>query len=219
MKRIFSFILAVLLSCSAYAGDAFNGEVKPVKILSESGIPASIDASTESIQTIDYAHHEIHSGATYRAQCNDDAVAAGGELVLAFYVPAQAKNPHMIWDYVHEGDMTIELKEDVTLTLSTGTDVLARNSRRDAGDSSILQGVATGTLTSNYLTCDPTYSGGTTVSLKRNYGARNVGSSGERRAEVILKTDAYYAFVVTNNESTTQGAQIRLEWYEHSDKN
>ena len=193
-----------------------------VTLFDEGGIPAEVDNSTHTLQVIDYAHHEIHSGSNYRVQCNNDAIPArgsNGELVVAFYVPDQAKLPHIIWEYVHQGDMTMKLLEGVTLTLGTGTDVLCKNSRRDAGDNSILQGVGTGALVSNYVTCDPTYTGGTVVSLKRDYSAKNLVGGGSRRAEVVLAADTYYAFVLDNNETTTQGGQIRLEWYEHADKN
>jgi len=183
---------------------------------------SGVDSSTETLQTIDYAHHEIHSGSNYRVQAFDDAIPAtgsGGELVIGFFVPNQTKLPHMMWEFVHEGNMTMKLLEGVTLTLETGTDVLCKNSRRDAGDTSVLQGVAGASLTSNYVTKNPTYSGGTVVSLKREYATRNEAGGGARRAEVILKANTYYAFVLDNNETTTQGGQIRLEWYEHSDKN
>jgi len=181
---------------------------------------SGIDASTESIQTISYEHHEIHGGSTYRVQAFDDAIAgSGGTLSISFFVPNQTTLPHIIWEFIHEGDMTMTLLEGTTLTVSTGTDVLCKNSRRDAGDTSILQGVATGSLASNYVTKNATYSGGTVVSLKRNYSTRNTSSEGSRRAEVILAANTYYTFVLTNNETSTQGGQIRLEWYEHADKN
>ena len=38
------------------------------------------------------------------------------------------------------------------------------------------------------------------------------------KAEVILKPNTYYAFVLDNNETSAQWWQIRLEWYEHTDK-
>jgi len=181
-----------------------------------------IDKTTNVQSVIDYAHHEIHGGSTYRVQVFDDAIPAtgsNGELVIGFYIPTGNKHPHMLWDFVHEGDMTMTLLEGVTLTLGTGTDVLCKNSRRDAGDTSFLQGVATGALVSNYVTKNPTYTGGTVVSLKRNYAARNVGAEGTRRNEVILADDTYYAFVLDNNVTSAQGGQIRLEWYEHTDRN
>ena len=197
-----------------------NGSASTI-IKDAGAVPAEVDNSTHTLQAIDYAHHEIHSGSNYRVQAFDDAIAAtgsDGELVIAFYVPDQTKLPHMVWDFVHEGDMTIKLLEGVTVTNSTGTDVLCKNSRRDAGDTSVLQGVEQATNTAHYVTKNPDYSGGTVVSLKRSFSSRNVAASGMRRAEVILKADTYYAFVLDNNETSTQGGQIRLEWYEHADK-
>lgn len=195
-----------------------NSQLKTT-IYDEGGIPASVDDSSESLQTIDYAHHEIHSGSTYRTQCFNDSIGNGGTVVIGFYVPDQTKMPHMTWEFVHSGTMTMRLYEDVTITAGTGTDRLCRNSRRDAGDTSILQGTGTGSLVSNYVTCEPTISGGTVISLKKDYSAKNTAGGGARRNEIILKPDTYYAFELTNEETTAQGGQIRLEWYEHSDKN
>ena len=58
---------------------------------------ARIDSSSHTLQTIDYAHHEIHSGSMFRVQHNIDAIPAtgtgtGGEVVIAFHVPAGTKD-------------------------------------------------------------------------------------------------------------------------------
>ena len=183
---------------------------------------SGVDSSTETLQVIDYAHHEIHSGSMFRVQAFNDAIpatASGGELVIGFFVPDQTKEPHMVWDFVHEGDMTMKVLEGVTLTVSTGTDVAPKNSNRNSATTSVLQGVATGSLVSGYVTSGVTYSGGTVISLKRNFASRNQPGEGTRRNEVILKTNTYYAFVLDNNVTSTQGGQIRLEWYEHAPKN
>jgi len=185
------------------------------------------DASTSTLQTIEYAHHEIHSGSTFRVQHNDDAIPATGstgELVIAFFVPDQSKEPHMIWEFVHQGDMTMKVLEGVTFNASAGTDRAPKNSNRNSSRTSILQGKATGSLVSDYVTvgensADSIYSGGTVISLKRNYSEKNSAGEGSRRSEVILKTNTNYAFVLANNETTSQGGQIRLEWYEHTPHN
>ena len=187
------------------------------------GLP--LDSNSRAVEFIDYAHHEIHGGSTFRAQHNIDAIEAtgdGGELVIAFFVPDQTKEPHMIWEFVHQGSMTMKVLEGVTLTLGNGTDVSCKNSNRNSTNTSVLQGVGTGALASGYVTVgdndDAIYAGGSTISLKRNYVSKNEGSSGARRAEVVLKTNTYYAFTLANNETSTQGGQVRLEWYEHEDK-
>ena len=188
--------------------------------------PLRMDASTHSLQTISYEHHEIHSGSTFRVQHYDDAIPAtgsGGELVIAFHVPDTTEEPHMTWEFVHEGDMTMTLYEGITFDPNSGTDRSPKNSNRNSAHTSILQGYATGSLVSDYVTvgeesADTIYSGGTVISLKRNYATKNTGASGARRQEVVLKTNTSYAFVLDNNEATTQGGQIRLEWYEHTPK-
>lgn len=190
-----------------------------IVIIDGGGIPAEVDNSTHSLQTIDYSHHEIHSGSTYRAQVNNQTIPNNGSVSISFFVPNQTKLPHMTWEFVHSGSMCLRLLEGTTVTASTGTDVLCKNSRRDAGDTSVLQGTSTGALVSHYVTANATYTGGETISLKYDYAAKNAGGGGARRQEIILKPNTYYTFVLDNLETTSQGGQIRLEWYEHADKN
>jgi hypothetical protein len=215
-----SALNAKIITSSADTARTIETVVLPVQFVDSSGRSPKTDSTTKALMIIDYAHHEIHSGSTFRVQAFDDAIAAtaaSGELVIAFFVPNQEKKPHMIWDFVHEGDMTLSLLEGVTLTAGTGTNVTCKNSNRSSSNTSVLQGVATGALLSGNVTANPTYSGGTAISLIRNYGAKNVGSESGRRDEIILNPNTYYAFVLDNNETTTQGGQIRLEWYEHTD--
>jgi len=184
-----------------------------------------MDASTHSLQVIEYEHHEIHAGNMYRVQHNDDAIPAAGssgELVIAFRTADSTKLPHILWDFFHEGNMTMTVYEGVTLAAG-GTDVTPKNSRRDSTNTSLVQGFATGALVSNRVavgenSADSMYSGGSVISLKRNYAARNQDGGGGRRRELVLAPDTTYAFVLANNETSTQGGQIRLEWYEHTDK-
>lgn len=195
------------------------------ELVNANGNPLGVDTSTRALEVIDYAHHEIHSGSTFRVQHNDDAIPAtgsGGELVIAFTVPDQSKQPHMVWDFVHEGNMTMKLLEGVTIA-TNGTAATIKNSNRNSSNTSVLQGWATGEAVSNTVSVgeesvDSIYSGGTVISLKRSYAAKNAPGEGSRRAEVILKTNTAYAFVLDNNETSTQGGQIRLEWYEHAEK-
>lgn len=200
--------------------------LNPVGLFDRTGRPLLVDPCTHSLNVIEYTHHEIHSGSMFRVQHNDDAIPAtgsGGELVIAFFVPDQIIQPHMIWDFVHEGDMTCKLIEGVTFNGSVGTDLAPKNSNRNSSNTSILQGKATGSLVSDFVTvgensADAIYSGGNVVSLKRNYAIKNNAGEGSRRSEIVLKTNTAYAFVLDNNEASTQGGQIRLEWYEHEPK-
>jgi len=180
--------------------------------------PIAADGITNGIRTVDYAHHEIHAGSNYRVQAYDDAIGNGGTLTISFRTPNTTKEAHMLWEFVHEGDMTMSVLEGTTLTNSTGTDVACQNSNRNSTNTSMLLGVGQATDTAGYVTKNATYANGSIISLKRNYATRNEGTSGARRAEVIMKTNTNYTFVLTNNETSVQGGQIRLEWYEHTPK-
>ena len=183
---------------------------------------SGIDQITNVLMSIDYQHHEIHAGSTFRVQHND-TIGNGGELVIAFFVPDQAKQPHIVWEFVHEGSMTMTVYEGVTFNASAGTDRAPKNSNRNSSNTSVVQGKATGSLVSDYVTVgddgDSIYSGGSVISLKKDYATRNTAGGGERKNEIVLKTNTNYAFVLSNNETSAQGGQIRLEWYEHTPKN
>lgn len=180
----------------------------------ESGV-SGIDRITNVLETIDYSHHEIHAGSNYRVQANASATS----ITIAFKTPSGDKLAHFLFEWNAESTGYIDLLEGTTITASTGTDRICRNSRRDAGDTSMLLGYATGAWVANYVTIDPTITGGTVVSNKQVYtDAKQGGSSGERRAEIILAADTEYALKWTSTDGA-KGIQLRCEWYEHTDKN
>ena len=173
-----------------------------------------IDASTNSLQVVDYAHHEIHAGSTFRVQANDTAAS----LTIAFKVPAGTKYPHFICEWSAASTGYIQLLEGVTITASTGTDTLIKNSNRNSASTSILQGYSTGAWVANYVTVGPTITGGTVISDKRFYADDKTGGmTGARRAEIVLADDTEYALEFTSTDGS-QGIQLRCEWYEHTDK-
>jgi len=178
-----------------------------------------IDSSTNTLQIIDYAHHEIHSGSFFRVQNHNDAVAVGGNINICFTIPEGTKLPHMLWTYVTGAAGTMTAYRGVTLTLGTGTDVSCKNSRLDSTKTSVLQGVGTGALADGYVSQDATWTGGSVFSLKKSYVGRAVGSQVSRTSEIVLAAGESYAFVLQNDNNQPAGLQIRLEWYEHTDKN
>jgi len=130
------------------------------------------------------------------------------------FVFAQADNQREVW-LSNTGNVTV-VSGDVSCSA-------VKQSNRNSSNTSVFQGFATGSGVSNTVTVgeesvDSIYSGGTAISIKRDYSARNIAGGQSRRNEIILKTDEYYAFTLSNNETSTQGGQIRLEWYEHTPK-
>jgi len=177
---------------------------------------ARLDLITHTLQVIDYEHHEIHSGSFFRVQHNNASI---DELIIAFKVGDQSKNPHFVFEWVSESFGSLQLLEGSTWTAGTGTDRPPKNSRRDSTKESVLQGNATGVFLDNNVVVDPTgLTGGTVISDKRVYSDnKQGGGSGERRNEIILATNQTYALVWTSGDGN-KGIQIRCSWYEHTDK-
>lgn len=179
------------------------------------------DGITNAVRHIDYEHHEIHSGSHYRVQANNPSVGAGATVIIAFRVkPAQTKEPHFVFEWVNEGPATVQLHEGPTWTTNTGTRHSVKCSNRNCANNSIMQGDGTGAggFVDGEVVVDPTgLAGGTVISDKREYAAaRAGGSGGERRNEIVLVAGTQYALVITNNDTSARGLQIRTSWYEHS---
>ena len=177
------------------------------------------DLTTHTLQTIAYAHHEIHSGSMFRVQAYNDAIGDDATLAIVFRVANQTKHPHFLFQWETEDVGNISLLEDVTVTVGSGTDVSVKNSRRDSNRISIMKGCASGSWVSGYITKDATISGGNIVSHIRVYSNNRAGGGeGGRDYEIILNVNTDYALVFTNTAGSAKGAQLRCEWYEHTDR-
>ena len=72
-----------------------------------------IDASTNSLQTVDYAHHEVHSGSHYYIEGNT-TLGVGGTFYVKLVTPDTAKWGHFEWRINSSGILTTTLEEDAT---------------------------------------------------------------------------------------------------------
>lgn len=179
-------------------------------IHTENGLP---------VKSLDYAHHEIHQGKNFRVQAFNDAVGAGGTLNLTWKTAPGYAYPHLIFEWVTESKGVVDLIEGPTVTLSSGTDIQPKNSRRDKQDVNLsgMYGCATAAWLADRVTKDATISGGTVISKKKIFtNDRAGGSSGVRRAEIILAPDTTYCLRFTNEDTGAKGCQLRMEWYQHT---
>ena len=174
------------------------------------------DGITNALRTIDYGHHEIHSGRTYRVQ---GYTASATNLIVAFKVGDQARQPHMVFEWVAEAKGSLSVYEGRTWTTNTGTRRSVKQSNRNSANTSILEGDGNGAggFVANEVVIDPTgQAAGTLISMKAWFAAKNAGGdSGSRRAEIVLKPNTTYSFEMAPT-GVASGMQVRLEWYEHT---
>jgi hypothetical protein len=177
------------------------------------------DASTWSIQTVDYAHHEIHSGSSYAVH-TAATLASAATLVVAFKTADSAAWPHMIVAARSSGESNLKLYEGGTWTTSSGSALTCHNRNRNSSNTSGILGDSTGTFTAGVMVKDPTgvNVGAATLFCEQHLGSgRIVGGEARGVSEWILKANTNYVFVFTS-EANSNDCQIHLDWYEHTDK-
>lgn len=163
-----------------------------------------IDRSTGALQTIDYAHHEVHVGSSYFA-FKDTSVNSGDSLVLLIRTPNTTKWAHFGFEVIANGEIEFTLIEGVTVS-DTGTAMTEFNANRNSLNAA--------TVAINYT---PTVSGGTRVYHARLGSGRNAGEIHGTGEEIILAQNAAYKLRAIAR-ATPVFFTVYMSWYEHTDK-
>lgn len=171
---------------------------------------SGIDASTESLEIIDYAHHEIHSGNHYKAGFMDVAMSSNDTVELLFVTPNTAQWAH--WTLVGQstGAVKIEVFEG-TIASVNGTVVTSFNRNRNSSNTSSSIVYHTPTVTNDGTKMVTKYLG--SEGFKEDTGGEGRGDS-----EFLLKQNTKYLVRLTALSTGIVGA-IGGDWYEHTNKN
>jgi len=173
-----------------------------------------VDSSTHAMITIDYAHHEIHSGSHFKAGYQDASMAAGDTISLIFVTPNTAKWAHFTLTSQSTGEAIIQLFSAATSS-DSGTGVTVWNRNQNS-------------LTANTTLVGHTPTIGTPIATARGTKMveKWIGSTGFKEqtggdtrgnSEFILKTNTKYLVY-----GIAVGDAIKIaiggDWYEHTDK-
>jgi hypothetical protein len=172
---------------------------------------SGIDASTEAIETIDYEHHETHSGTHYHVS----NVQLVDTTTFQWQVTTSASTAysHMIF--------AVDGTGEVEMTVTEGSDrvdggALVEINRNRIGTpnvaNTIITTTPTGGATDGAVELLMHRSGSTGVSGKTITGGGTRGAN-----EFILKPSTKY--IVSVETFDTIYVTIDLDWYEHTDKN
>ena len=170
-----------------------------------------MDRSTHSLQVIDYAHHEIHSGSAYvvsqRTAVNAFDIATPMSFLIT--VADTAKWPHITISGEANTPAYWELFEDDGngdhFTVVDGSAVTPTNRNRNSSKTAgvvIASGPTVTNATADVLLC--------TEAIAKS-------ASGGDRHEFILKQNTKYLVRATAYTNDNEGS-LSLDWYEHEDK-
>ena len=188
-----------------------------------------IDASTNSLQTIGYEHHEIHAGSSFTAHFDNVTANSDDDVsCIGFTTPGGLKYIHMFIQVTASSPAEFFLEEGVTITDGKGTEVTIYNRNRNAGTTSTVINLAgtpaAGSVTTyNEVQINDTsgYSAGTIldhIMLAGGEGPKAVGGTSRNDAEWVLDAGVDYFFRLQNVGQNVNIHEIHLDWYEHEDK-
>jgi len=172
---------------------------------------SGIDAVTEVLETIDYAHHEIHSGSHYYIQgyieLNDTDT-----FYMKLVTPDTPTWSHFIFDVKSTGICSTTLDEEATGGMTGGASITPINNNRNSVNTS-------GMILTGGVTVCTSY---TTRLEDDKWGAdgfkQTIGGGSSRTDELILKQGTVYCrgFVSGANNNIIQ---FKASWYEHESRN
>ena len=171
---------------------------------------ATRDSTSNALQVIDFPHHEIHQGDSYKADIVDIDMAANDYIGIAFTTPAAAVGRvHAIMAYVSKASAHLELIETPGV-LTGGAALTAFN--RDRGSAKTTKVTALksydSTVGGHVIT------GGTVIHDLYTWASKQIGDRDRDSEEVVLAPETTYAFKLIADEANGAG-QLKVIWYEH----
>lgn len=172
---------------------------------------AELDDSTNTMQTIEYEHHEIHSGSHFMYSDYDNDVDTGTPKYYRITTPDTTKELHVLIILYSEGAGTWWLYENPTVN-AAGTPATLYNSNRNSG-----------TTATGVIAPDPTSTAdGTLLKTWRTGSGTNassrIGGESNRGLEIILKRNEDY-FVKFTPDADNAKTKVEIDFYEHVPKN
>jgi len=174
-----------------------------------------IDASTNALETIEYEHHEIHSGSHYFVVGYAD-LAINHVLDFTWLMPNTTKWIHWIWSIITESETLWQVYEGATETNPLANLVTPYNNNRNSGNTSATTMRYEDQANLAAANADTSVVGATLLESGISGAGRDAGV-GARTSELVMKQNTLYCLRAT---ATAAGyINFNMQWYEHTDKN
>lgn len=168
------------------------------------------DTVTGSLNTVDYAHHEIHSGSHYYIQGFAE-LATDIALRVKMVTPDTTKWSHFVFSITSSGICETTFDEGASGGMANGSSIVPLNNNRNSTNTS-------GLVFTSGVTAATTY---VTRLENDKWGAlgfkSTIGGGTAREDEFILKQNTTYLRTFTSRVDNNI-IQFRASWYEHTDK-
>jgi len=189
-----------------------------------------IDASTNTLQTIEYEHHEIHSGSSFTCSHQESAPTdTNDRTIISFKTPSGTKYPHITMSASATAVSVARIREAPTYTDNAGTTLPVYNRNRVGTptastvlDTSQNPDTAGSATYWDHDDADPPSEDGTVIAEiplgSATSPVKSVGGSARAQQEWVLKPATFYSFEVKSLDASDNTHWIEIDWYEHTDK-
>ena len=186
-----------------------------------------IDGLTNALRTIDYAHHEIHSGSSFAAHFDNTTTSDDDHRsVIAFTTPAGTKLCHLVMSAsASSAAEAFIIEAPATIDLDEGTEATVINRYRDSTKESIVLSLEDPAVANTVTTfteaqiAGASLTGGTQIEyavIAAGSGPKALGGVARGSQEWILAAETTYLFIVQNVGASANIHHIALDWYEHT---
>ena len=186
---------------------SFFGLIRGYRSSDDTAQPLRLDKATNTLQIIEYEHHEIHAGSHFFYYDYDNEVDTGAPKYYRLTTPDNTKWIHIVFTLYSEGIGTWYLYENPTVN-AAGTTATTFNSDRNSLTAAGLVVAFDATSTAD----------GTPLKIWRTGSGTNAATraGGEARSsnEIILEQaeDYFLKFVPDSDNAKTK---VQFSWYEH----
>jgi len=167
-----------------------------------------VESTTNSVQTIDYSHAELHEGKHY--QVSDTAILAkNGTRDILLIASDSLRWPHTTFAVgTNDAAVIVSLFEAVTYSAS-GTAAVGLNRNRNSAYTPSLR-----------VFYSPTVTATGTATLFRKALGSGKDEKGEARdaSEIILKRNTAYVLRIVEGNIAATNINWVIDWYEHANK-
>jgi len=174
-----------------------------------------IDGSTNALETVEYEHHEIHSGDHYFVVGHQD-LTINQVLDFTWQMPDTTKWIHWTWSISTESETLWQVYEGATATNPLANAVTPYNNNRNSANTSgttMKYEVQANLAAAN---ADTDVSGAALIESGIS-GAGRDGGVADRNREIVMDQNVLYCLRAT---ATAAGyINFSMQWYEHTDKN
>ena len=217
---LFALVLFLILMAGCTVDDPGYVAVSntpDVTVVDSDGNIIEIDEATGAITMIEYEHHEIHAGDSFKADINTDDIQTEGvnnALHISFTTPNTTEWAHLVIYGWAGGGAELSIVEAPGGGVAGGANLAIFNRNRNSSETSTL--ISTDDTATNEMTQDATVPiGGTEIHhWKLGAGKNKIGGDTRGNEEFILQQNTTYSIRMTSTNANIPG-QLTLEWYEH----